>query len=324
MAIERIEGGLSNDLFKVTFNNFTFFLKLFGTHSMCFLLDRYFEEDLMTRMNAINQSSKVIESDKKTYRIEEFIIDFRPLNKDEFNLELNPKFLTEVINILAQLNTVIPYEEAFKQYGTSKNSIEIMKILYQLAETRLSSYKIADFEEIMAKIKEVYFDNKFIPDYIPLVLSHNDVHCGNIMVNENDIYNMKIIDYEYANFNFIGFDIVNYFVECCIDLSYETYPFFQLKRPFSCLFEDELYFNTYMQYVDTIIKSLSLSEATLSYITTKKYFYKLLSLASTFWSLVGINTIEPDTDINKDSFNYRKYTLERLSVFEMYLLNIKK
>ena len=39
-------------------------------------------------MNEFDQSTKIIESDQLTFRIEEFLLDFRPMKKEEVSLEL--------------------------------------------------------------------------------------------------------------------------------------------------------------------------------------------------------------------------------------------
>jgi thiamine kinase-like enzyme len=338
IQISEIEGGLSNDLFKITVFNTPFFVKLFKKHSMSFLLDRDFEQMIMSKMNKFNQSSKILDGDKLTYRIEEYITDFRAIKKDEITLELNPDFLNSITNQIININYCHSKNESQLQHGENKNSINIMKNLYIMALNHLEEHKINDFDKIMKKINKVYFkheekpDSKpFFPKNIPLVLSHNDIHCGNIMINPGNKLYIKVIDYEYCNFNYLGFDIVNYFVECCIDLDAPTHPFFKTKRSFESLFTDNFFFNIYLEYVKKIVARfnkekekdnkgiIKLDENIINYISSKKYFYKLLSVASVFWSLVGITTINPETDIKKDDFNFREYSLTRLRVFEIFL-----
>eukprot|EP00177_Eucheuma_denticulatum_P003528 GFKZ01006376.1.p1 GENE.GFKZ01006376.1~~GFKZ01006376.1.p1 ORF type:complete len:355 (+),score=46.51 GFKZ01006376.1:325-1389(+) len=46
----------------------------------------------------------------------------------------------------------------------------------------------------------------------PIVFCHNDLLCGNIMVGEKD-NEVSLVDFEYAGFNYRGFDIGNFFCE---------------------------------------------------------------------------------------------------------------
>lgn len=287
------------------------------------MLDRNFEESIMASMNKYGQSSSIIESDKENYRIEDFITNYRAINKEEIDLELDLKFLEKLISIIVVLNNSTSYSKVIEDYGENKTFLVIMKRLYLMAIKYLKEIQIFEFDEIIENIKLVYFNEEFISEKVPLVISHNDLHCGNIMINKEDKFDLKVIDFEFSSLNFIGFDIVNYFVECCIDLNYSEYPFFRVKRSFDCLFKDEFYFNNYLKYVDAINQITSFEEKILTYISKKEYYFKLLSLASTFWSLVGINYINPKTSICKNEFDYRLYVLERLKVFDLFNKYIK-
>lgn len=62
----------------------------------------------------------------------------------------------------------------------------------------------------------------------PVVFCHNDLLCGNIMVGKEDS-EVSFVDFEYAAFNYRGFDIGNFFCEAMggtIDgnVREETYP----------------------------------------------------------------------------------------------------
>lgn len=45
----------------------------------------------------------------------------------------------------------------------------------------------------------------------PIVFCHNDLLCGNIMVNKDK--RVALVDFEYSSFNYRGFDIANFFCE---------------------------------------------------------------------------------------------------------------
>ncbi|XP_028781392.1 probable ethanolamine kinase [Neltuma alba] len=84
------------------------------------------------------------------------------------------------------------------------------------------TYKTISFQELHSAILEL----KGLTDRLtsPVVFAHNDLLSGNIMINEEED-KLYIIDYEYASYNFRGFDIGNHFAEYAgYDCDYNLYP----------------------------------------------------------------------------------------------------
>ncbi|KAL1357260.1 hypothetical protein HN51_009206 [Arachis hypogaea] len=84
------------------------------------------------------------------------------------------------------------------------------------------AYDTISFKEVHNEIVEL----QELTDCLnsPVIFSHNDLLSGNIMVNaeEDKVY---IIDYEYASYNYRGFDIGNHFAEYAgFDCDFELYP----------------------------------------------------------------------------------------------------
>ena len=48
------------------------------------------------------------------------------------------------------------------------------------------------------------------------ILSHNDCHLGNVLDDGTNIY---VLDYEFSQFNYIGFDLGNFFNEFTTEYS---------------------------------------------------------------------------------------------------------
>lgn len=87
---------------------------------------------------------------------------------------------------------------------------------------RQMTYKTISFQEVHNAILEL----KGLTDRLtsPVVFAHNDLLSGNIMINEVED-KLYIIDYEYASYNFRGFDIGNHFAEYAgLDCDYNLYP----------------------------------------------------------------------------------------------------
>lgn len=64
-------------------------------------------------------------------------------------------------------------------------------------------------EEIVEGLKEVRTEVDMLGS--PVVFCHNDLLCGNIMVNKHK--QVALVDFEYSSFNYRGFDIGNFFCE---------------------------------------------------------------------------------------------------------------
>ena len=58
-----------------------------------------------------------------------------------------------------------------------------------------------------------------------LVVAHNDIHEGNILQMSTQRTKLVLIDYEYCNYNYRGFDLSLYVTESAFDYSYPVYPY---------------------------------------------------------------------------------------------------
>ncbi|XP_041113370.1 ethanolamine kinase 1-like [Polyodon spathula] len=77
----------------------------------------------------------------------------------------------------------------------------------------------------------------------PVVFCHNDLLCKNIIFNERG--NVKFIDYEYAGYNYQGFDIGNHFNEFAgiNEVDYSRYPSKELQMQWL-----KAYLESYKEY----------------------------------------------------------------------------
>ncbi|KAK7857440.1 putative ethanolamine kinase [Quercus suber] len=83
-------------------------------------------------------------------------------------------------------------------------------------------FKMISFKEIHDEIVEL----KELTGLLnaPVVFAHNDLLCGNLMVNDEE-EKLYVIDFEYGSYNYRGFDIGNHFNEYAgYDCDYSLYP----------------------------------------------------------------------------------------------------
>ncbi|KAL2524384.1 putative choline kinase 2 [Abeliophyllum distichum] len=133
---------------------------------------------------------------------------------------------------------------------------------------------------------------------------HNDLQYGNIMMDE-DTRSITIIDYEYASYNPVAFDIANHFCEMAADYHTET-PHILDYSKYPGLEERQRFLHIYLSCSGT---QPSDSEVDQLVHEVEKY-----TLAShLLWGLWGIIS----GHVNKIEFDYIEYARQR---FEQYWL----
>ncbi|KAM7492405.1 hypothetical protein LguiA_035326 [Lonicera macranthoides] len=133
---------------------------------------------------------------------------------------------------------------------------------------------------------------------------HNDLQYGNIMIDE-ETRSITIIDYEYACYNPVAFDIANHFCEMAANyhtenphiLDYSKYPSLKERQRFLHIYLSCSGDKLCNQKVEQLVQEI------------EKY-----TLAShLFWGLWGIISAH----VNAIDFNYKEYARQR---FQQYWL----
>jgi len=171
---------------------------------------------------------------------------------------------------------------------------------------------------------------------LPLVLSHNDVHQYNLIYrgkNEKEKNNkvlkednILLIDYEYACFNLIGFDIVNFFIECFFNLDLPIYPFYERVVESTKNIYDKFYFEKYLTYINSFIKHSKLINKfedifkinDIEIFYSYDYYCKICKFASIYWFYTALQFLDFESNMSRIGFNYIDYSIDRLSIYENY------
>lgn len=147
-------------------------------------------------------------------------------------------------------------------------------------------------------------ENEFSGEGECIGFCHNDLQYGNIMIDEETKL-LTIIDYEYASFNPVAYDITNHFCEMAADyhsekphiLDYTKYPDTNEQKQFVQTYLSSSGDKSDAEEVENLIKSI------------EKY-----TLASHLvWGLWGIIS----DHVNDIDFDYKEYARQR---FEQYWL----
>jgi len=103
-------------------------------------------------------------------------------------------------------------------------------------------------------------EQNFIDSILPkddIVFSHNDLLQGNILISQEK-EDTIFIDYEYASYNFRGYDIGNMFKEATFDYGVSQPPYFQIKDE---NFPNDEELRDFLRYYLVFVK-MSLTEIT--------------------------------------------------------------
>lgn len=133
---------------------------------------------------------------------------------------------------------------------------------------------------------------------------HNDLQYGNIMIDE-ETNSVTIIDYEYASYNSVAFDIANHFCEMAADYHTETPHILDFSK-YPGLEERRRFVHTYLSSSGEEPSDVEVERLLQD---VEKY-----TLAShLFWGLWGIIS----EHVNKIDFDYIEYARQR---FQQYWL----
>lgn len=307
LKIESIPLGLSNNLYKVEVNDqVKYFMKVFGSSSLRDIINRDCEEYIMNYLWEKGQSAKIYESDRKTYRIEEFLDSISNVPR---NLLHDSEIEQIILNRILEIN-LIKDSVLFQNGIQPLTSIELIN---KLLKSTIEHSTSLEFNEFYTLTQDFLKTTILAKDTI-LVLSHNDIHEGNLALLNNKKDCLWIIDFEYSTKNFLGFDIANFFFERSLDLAYDKYPFFRILSNLELLFTDESLFEK-VQYFFKQYNNLCGT----NYKPSKLYYYELIALSSILWSLVALSCINTNQTVNESSFDYRAYTHMRSSVLKLYM-----
>ncbi|KAI3961553.1 hypothetical protein MKW92_032747 [Papaver armeniacum] len=153
-------------------------------------------------------------------------------------------------------------------------------------------------EEIAILEKEISGENQVIG------LCHNDLQYGNIMMNE-DTNLVTIIDYEYASYNPVAYDLANHFCEMAADYQSETPHILDFNR-YPDLEERKRFIRAYLSSSGdepTDVDVVALVE------DVEKY-----TLASHLvWGLWGIIS----EHVNDIDFDYMEYAKQRFQQYQL-------
>ena len=357
--------GISNKIYRVKmispnnsqhFEISNLFFKIFGKNSN--LINREYETKITSCLSEYGLSAKIYDSDNKTYRVEEYLDGYETLNP---NILYDQYVFHKIIRTLAFYNTLLDVNTyASIMSNNSKNDYFnlllndhlkfnviafLLKVLRPVAKENYYNFKkdsqenkdnlSFEFNENCRKL-ENYVENfdllllKMCPEKGILVLAHNDSHCLNFLSNK-DLSKIILVDHEYGYFNFLGYDIINYFLESMFYLTDDKFPFYQvLNNDFTFLLQDStldnyiMFLNHFKHQNKHLFFHFNNFDELFDMACTKEYYMRIVAINSLFILLFSLMYLDYDSMKKKNSFDYFSYIVDRMKGFEfaVQFLNI--
>ncbi len=250
--MEKITGGLSNEVFK--YKNLIFKFYSYSPLNLDYNFEEIVQKQLFKKYaNVPEITQSIIVDGKLTGRIEKYIKS-KTISKEQFIAEISTcaKILKQIHSVDISLLTNCP------------NFFVYLNNWVQLANVAMCN------EENLKLFPHFLQIQKKAPDYISqlvkfaqqmefnLTLTHNEFQQLNLLVDNNGSH--YVIDFEYACLNYIYYDIANYFAECGLDnaeLKYDKskYPNKENRYKFyKCYFLED-YPDEYYGQIDFIVSN---------------------------------------------------------------------
>ncbi|CAM8907604.1 unnamed protein product [Rhodiola kirilowii] len=221
-SVERISGGITNLLLKVSFRNESgsaesFAVRLYGPNTE-YVINRDRELLAIKYLSAAGFGAKLL-GVFRNGMVQSFI-NARTLNHPDMRV---PKLAAGIAKQLKRFHQVeIPGSREPQLWNDMLKFFNKASSLSFNESEKQKKYEAISFNELQNEINELQELTSHFK--APVVFSHNDLLCGNIMVNDDE-GKVYLIDFEYGSYNYRGFDIGNHFNEYAgYECDYSLYP----------------------------------------------------------------------------------------------------
>ncbi|KAL4654032.1 hypothetical protein ACB092_01G348900 [Castanea dentata] len=221
-AVDTVSGGITNLLLKASVkeesgNDVSVTVRLYGPNTE-YVINRERELQAIKYLSAAGFGAKLL-GVFGNGMVQSFI-NARTLVESDMR---KPKLAAEIAKQLRKFHKVeIPGSKEPQLWNDISKFFEKASVLEFDDSEKQRMHKMISFKEIHDEIVEL----KELTGLLnaPVVFAHNDLLCGNLMVNDEE-EKLYLIDFEYGSYNYRGFDIGNHFNEYAgYDCDYSLYP----------------------------------------------------------------------------------------------------
>jgi len=285
VEVEPVQSGTSNTLYKVNSNASVALVRVYGPRSDQFY-DPAYEQLTFQQLSEVGLAPRTL-AKGNGWRIEEFI-DGVPLLREELVL---PSTLALIAVNLARLHKVplAPREPV---------SLSRLRCWGHVAPPYIQA-ELAAMTRSLSKPHFLY----------DVVFSHNDVQENNMIRTATGL---RLIDFEYADFNYRGADVGNLFNEVCYDYTISTPPYFRETSSYPTPEVQRWFAAAYLsEWLETPVYESTHADQIAAFLSEVHVFSQLSHLLWGLWALIRAE----HTEI---AFDFRKYAAIR---FEAYFRN---
>eukprot|EP01056_Protomagalhaensia_sp_Gyna25_P005811 Protomagalhaensia_sp_Gyna_25__5810@NODE_858_length_2506_cov_66_028780_g678_i0_p1_GENE_NODE_858_length_2506_cov_66_028780_g678_i0NODE_858_length_2506_cov_66_028780_g678_i0_p1_ORF_typecomplete_len514_score82_09Choline_kinase/PF01633_20/9_7e44APH/PF01636_23/3_3e13EcKinase/PF02958_20/1_7e06WaaY/PF06176_11/4_2e05Kdo/PF06293_14/1_6e02Kdo/PF06293_14/0_0059DUF1679/PF07914_11/0_00073Pkinase_fungal/PF17667_1/0_0038RIO1/PF01163_22/0_0061Pkinase/PF00069_25/0_099_NODE_858_length_2506_cov_66_028780_g678_i0901 len=226
--------------------------------------------------------------------------------------ETVPKF---EISRQQSMESVASTEDVFRDKAMRMNTSARLSFLQRLRNTGID-----EMAKESKNLKEIVLKDAPPSPVLNIGFCHNDVQENNILVTGT---RLRLIDFEYANFNHLAFDIANFLCEATIDYCVPVFPFYEHKIGVKEFPSEEIvrmlasvYLSEYTG--ETVLPS---NEEWLKPFVINVYRFVLVShMVWGFWSL--IRAPQAATACDFDFLLYAKSRFDAYRIWKQHLLDI--
>ncbi|GMT21653.1 hypothetical protein PFISCL1PPCAC_12950, partial [Pristionchus fissidentatus] len=271
-------------------------------------------------------------------RLEEYI-ESRSLTCEEISIPAKSAKIAIELTKIHQLEVPISKEPDFlfdklerwlNQLKVTASGQKCFDLPTQYGEAVPATITCDDIEKEL-----FYFKNKIsTSSSYPVCFCHNDLSEGNILKHEvrsggeqqpslkddglsdrstyySIVYWLILIDFEYASYNYRGFDFANHFTEWSIDYDVDEYPFYKVNtEKFPSKDQMRNFFFSYIRQTEPGHSNLN-GEAEKLYEETLPF----VPIANFFWGVWGLLQAEKSPP---GGFGYAESGRERLALYFHY------
>ena len=164
-------------------------------------------------------------------------------------------------------------------------------------------------------------------DHGPMFICHNDAHPGNILVKPDG--SLMLLDYEFAAYSPIGWDLAVYFVEMCYSRDEKT-GHFSVQNTLPNRQDRELFFKSYLLSLNGGIQERNIFPQNLidyiragkfdylidldlhTKLSSDEYFYGMAAAVNLMFIISGLSSLKQPVSAELLAYRLRKIELQRL------------
>ncbi|RUS31564.1 kinase-like domain-containing protein [Jimgerdemannia flammicorona] len=316
LTLERVSGALTNAVFYVTATTppeRKVLLRIYGVG-----VEQLFQRErelhwlrLLSQLNIGAQLRGVFANG----RFEQYL-DSATLTKEDIR---DPATSVHIAQRLYELHNIV---DTFPPSAEEKSRPEVWTNIgkwYPLAvesaqelarkdETKRTVLEKLDVEKLWGEIEEM--KRVLAGVWSPIVFGHNDAQYGNILRLKDHTHELVVVDFEYAGYNYRGFDISNHFCEWMADYHSSTPAELHPDR-YPTRNEQMRFLNAYLDAQDAKHGQLNDPDRKSALESLRRECEAWAMASHALWGLWGLIQASQ----SEIEFDYLRYGVQRIEMF---------